>query len=117
MVGGADRFTLIWMVFMAVPSAFRQGRDGRVDRRLVAKPGQTARAPRGCSSPPALILSAGSFTTEFDYATARASRRSAGRVVLDDMGVPGRACRRPYSRPGIIGCLIDPRGTRLETAQ
>ena len=113
------RFTLIWMVFMGVPSAFRQGAMVCVD--LAYRKGGPAlrRAldwliahhrtdPGGGDHPLRLRL----------RVPRRASRRSAGSRSLSmtwaylALPIGGIFCVL-----GILGCLVDPRRHELETAQ
>ncbi len=112
------RFTLIWMVFMGVPSAFRQGAMVCVDVRVpMERPGGAAGArladrDRGADLV-AVIIRYG-----FDYAYRARFQTISG---LESFSMTWAYLAVPigglFCVLGIVGCLLDPRRQELETAQ
>jgi hypothetical protein len=94
------RLSLIWMVFLGIPTAFRQGAMVSVDVLYRWSPPRVARARLdGGIASLALILVI--LWWGWDYAHAR-PRAIDGRpgIHLDVLGLPGAAGRRPVLRPG-----------------
>ena len=112
------RFSLIWMVFLAIPMAFRQGAMVSVDvlRRW---------APRGFGRLLDWLVCAATLTLlavliwwGFDYAQRGGVQTMAGLESLSMfwayLAVPVGAL---FAVIGAIGNLIDPKNTELENAQ
>ena len=112
------RFTLIWMVFMGVPSAFRQGAMVCVDVAYrMGGPG-IKRTLDWVIAIAALILVAVIIWYGFDYAYRARFQSISG---LESFSMTWAYLALPtgalFCVLGIIGCLIDPRRQELETAQ
>lgn len=112
------RFTLIWMVFMAVPSAFREGAMVCVDLAYRKGGPRMKRALDWLIAIAALILVAAMIRFGFDYAYRARFQTISGlesfSMTWAYLAVPIGAI---FCTFGIIGCLIDPRRHELETAQ
>ncbi len=112
------RFTLIWMVFMGVPAAFRQGAMVCVD--LVYRKGgpRTKRVLDWVVAITALILVAVIIRYGFDYAYRARFQTISG---LESFSMTWAYLALPigglFCVLGIVGCLLDPRRHELETAQ
>ncbi len=112
------RFTLIWMVFMGVPSAFRQGAMVCVDVAYRKGGPRLRRALDWLIAIAALVLVAVIIRYGFDYAYRARFQTISGLEALSmtwaylALPVGGIFCVL-----GILGCLVDPRRQELETAQ
>jgi TRAP-type C4-dicarboxylate transport system permease small subunit len=112
------RFTLIWMVFMGVPAAFRQGAMVCVDlaHRKCGPRGQ--RILDWVVAIAALVLVIVIIRYGFDYAYRARFQTISG---LESFSMTWAYMALPigglFSVLGIVGCLIDPRRQELETAQ
>ena len=112
------RFTLIWMVFMGVPSAFRQGAMVCVDiAHRMAGP-RMKRAVDWLVAVAALVLVGVIINYGFDYAYRARFQTISG---LESLSMTWAYLALPiggiFCVFGIIGCLLDPRRHELETAQ
>ena len=112
------RFSLIWMVFMGIPMAFRQGAMVSVD---VLYRWSGARGRRGldhvvCLA--ALVLVGIIIWWGWDYANRGSVQTITG---LEDVSMFWAYLAMPvggvFSVVSLIGNLIDPRHHELETAQ
>lgn len=112
------RFTLIWMVFMGVPSAFRQGAMVCVDLAYRKGGPATKRALDWLIAITALILVAVIVRYGFDYAYRARFQTISG---LESLSMTWAYLALPigglFCVFGIVGCLVDPRRHELETAQ
>ena len=112
------RFTLIWMVFMGVPSAFRQGAMVCVDLAYRKGGPVTRRALDWLIAVTALILVAVIIRYGFDYAYRARYQMISG---LESLSMTWAYLALPagglFCVLGIVGCLVDPRRHELETAQ
>lgn len=112
------RFGLIWMVFLAIPAALRQGAMVAVDALRRWLPPAPRRALDGLVALAALALVAIIICWGSDYALRGAAQSMAGLESLSmfwaylAMPVGGLLCL-----PAIAGNFIDPRHLELETAQ
>ena len=112
------RFTLIWMVFMGVPSAFRQGAMVCVDiAHRMAGP-RMKRAIDWLVAVASLVLVGVIINYGFDYAYRARFQTISG---LESLSMTWAYLALPiggiFCVFGIIGCLLDPRRHELETAQ
>ena len=111
------RFTLIWMVFMGVPSAFRQGAMVCVDLAYRKSGPLMRRALDWLIAISALILVAVIIRYGFDYAYRARFQTISG---LESFSMTWAYMALPvggiFCVLGIIGCLLDPRRQELETA-
>jgi TRAP-type C4-dicarboxylate transport system permease small subunit len=112
------RFTLIWMVFMGVPSAFRQGAMVCVDIAYRKSGPLGRRALDWLIAIAALILVAVIIRYGFDYAYRARFQTISG---LESLSMTWAYMALPvggiFCVLGIVGCLVDPRRHELETAQ
>ena len=112
------RFTLIWMVFLGVPSAFREGAMVCVDLAYRKGGPLLQRALDWLIAIAALILVAVTIHYGFDYAYRARFQTISG---LESFSMTWAYLALPiggiFSVLGIVGCLIDPRRHELETAQ
>ena len=112
------RFSLIWMVFMGIPMAFRQGAMVSVDVLYRWSPPRLRRALDWMVCLAALLLIAIIIWWGWDYASRGRVQTMAG---LEDVSMFWAYLAMPvgglFSIPGIIGNLIDPQRMELETAQ
>ena len=112
------RFTLIWMVFMGVPSAFRQGAMVSVDLAYRKSGPRMRRALDWLIAITALILVAVIIRFGFDYAYRARFQTISG---LESLSMTWAYLALPigglFCVLGIIGCLLEPRRHELETAQ
>jgi TRAP-type C4-dicarboxylate transport system permease small subunit len=111
------RFTLIWMVFMGVPSAFRQGAMVCVDIAYRKGGPRMRRALDWLIAVAALVLVAVIIRYGFDYAYRARFQTISG---LESFSMTWAYLALPvgglFCVLGIVGCLIDPRRHELETA-
>ena len=112
------RFTLIWMVFLAIPCAFRQGAMISVDVLYRWSGQRIRRVLDWVVALAALTLMAIIIWWGFDYALRGRVQTMAG---LESLSMFWAYVAMPvgaiFSVIGIIGNLIDPRRMELETAQ
>jgi TRAP-type C4-dicarboxylate transport system permease small subunit len=112
------RFTLIWMVFMGVPSAFRQGAMICVDLAYRKGGPRIKRAIDWLIAISGLILVAVIIWYGFDYAYRARFQTISG---LESLSMTWAYMALPigglFCVLGIVGCLLDPRRHELETAQ
>ena len=112
------RFSLIWMVFMGIPMAFRQGAMVSVDVLYRWSPPRLRRALDWMVCLAALLLIAVIIWWGWDYANRGKVQTVTG---LEDISMFWAYLAMPvgglFSIPGIIGNLIDPQRLELETAQ
>ncbi len=112
------RFSLIWMVFLGIPAAFRQGAMVSVDVLYRWSPPRLQRVLEWVVALAALALIAIIIWWGWDYTQRGAVQIMAGLESVSmfwaylAMPVGGLFCV-----VGIIGNLIDPRRMELETAQ
>ena len=112
------RFTLIWMVFLGAPMAFRQGAMVCVDlvHRKAGPVGK--RVLDWIVAIAALILIGFMIRYGFDYAWRTRFQSISGlesfSMTWAYLAVPIGAV---FCALGVIGCLIDPRRMELETQQ
>jgi TRAP-type C4-dicarboxylate transport system permease small subunit len=112
------RFTLIWMVFLGAPAAFRQGAMVSVDV-LYRKGGPAMkRALDWVVAIAALVLIAFMIRYGFDYAWRARFQTISGlesfSMTWAYLAVPVGAL---FCILGIVGCLLEPRRNELDTAQ
>ena len=112
------RFSLIWMVFLAIPCAFRQGAMISVDVLYRWSPPRVRRVLEWVVALAALALMGLVIWWGTDYALRGRVQTMAG---LESISMFWAYLALPvgcaFSVPGIIGNLIDPRRMELETAQ
>lgn len=112
------RFSLIWMVFLAIPCAFRQGAMISVDVLYRWSPPRIRRVLDWVVALAALTLIAIIIWWGSDYALRGRVQTMAG---LESLSMFWAYLALPvgsaFSALGIIGNLIDPRRMELETAQ
>ncbi|MDR3002815.1 MAG: TRAP transporter small permease [Acidovorax sp.] len=112
------RFSLIWMVFLAIPMAFRQGAMVSVDVLHRWSPPRIRRLLEYVVCTASLLLMAVLMYWGWDYAQRGSVQTMAGLESVSMfwayVAVPvGALC----SVPGILGNLLDPQRNELETAQ
>jgi len=112
------RFSLIWMVFLAIPTAFRQGAMVSVDVLRRWSPPALRRALDWAVCLASLALMAVLVWWGWDYARRGGVQTMAGLESLSMfwayLAIPvGALC----AVPGIVGNLLDPRHEELENAQ
>jgi TRAP-type C4-dicarboxylate transport system permease small subunit len=111
------RFTLIWMVFMGAPAAFRQGAMVAVDvvHRLAGRTGK--RALDLVTAAGSLVLIGFMIRYGFDYAWRARVQTISGlesfSMTWAYLAVPIGAL---FCVLAVVACLIDPRRQELETA-
>ncbi len=112
------RFSLIWMVFLAIPSAFRQGAMVSVDVLYRWSPPRVRRVLDYIVALAALALIGVIIWWGWDYAQRGGVQSMAG---LESVSMFWAYVAMPvggvFSVIGIIGCLVDPQRLELETAQ
>ena len=112
------RFTLIWMVFMGVPCAFRQGAMVCVDVLHRWSGPAMRRALDWLVAIASLTLVAVIVRFGFEYAYRARFQTISG---LESFSMTWAYLAIPigglFCVLGIIGCLVDPRRQELETAQ
>ncbi len=111
------RFSLIWMVFMGAPAAFRQGAMVCVDL-VHRKSGPTGkRVLDWITAIAALTLIGFMIRYGFDYSWRARVQTISGLEVLSMtwayLAVPVGAV---FSVFGVVACLVDPRRLELDTA-
>jgi len=112
------RFTLIWMVFMGAPAAFRQGAMVCVDlvHRLAGPAGK--RVLDWIVALAALILIGFMIRYGFDYSYRARVQTISGlesfSMTWAYLAIPVGAIFGVF---GVVGCLIDPRRHELDVAQ
>lgn len=112
------RFSLIWMVFLGVPTAFRQGAMVSVDVLYRWSPPGMKRVLDYAVCIAALALIAIIFWWGWDYAQRGKVQSMIG---LEDVSMFWAYLAMPvgavFSALGIVGNLLDPQRLELETAQ
>ena len=112
------RFSLIWMVFMAIPMAFRQGAMVSVDVLRRWTPRGFNRLLDWLVCIATLVLLAVLIWWGWDYAKRGGVQTMAGLESLSMfwayLAVPVGA---GFAAVGAIGNLLDPKNTELENAQ
>ncbi|MBX3655356.1 MAG: TRAP transporter small permease [Ramlibacter sp.] len=112
------RFSLIWMVFMGVPTAFRQGAMVSVDVLYRWSPPRFRRVLDGVVCVAALALIGVIFWWGWDYAVRGRVQTMIG---LESVSMFWAYLAMPvgavFSALGIVGNLLDPQRLELETAQ
>ena len=112
------RFTLIWMVFLGSPVAFRQGAMVCVDlaHRMAGPIGK--RLLDALAAVCALVILAVMLWFGIEYAWRGRFQTISGlesfSMTWAYMSIPVGAV---FSALAVIGCLLDPRRQELETAQ
>lgn len=112
------RFSLIWMVFLAIPMAFRQGAMVSVDVLKRWAPPAMRRLLSGFVCVATLALLAVLIWWGWDYARRGGVQTMAGLESLSMfwayLAVPVGAMFAVF---GVIGNLLEPQNTELENAQ
>jgi TRAP-type C4-dicarboxylate transport system permease small subunit len=112
------RFSLIWMVFLAIPTAFRQGAMVSVDAVYRWSPPQLQRVLEWVVFLASLVLVLVIIWWGWDYAQ-RGKVQSV--IGLEDVSMFWAYVSMPigglFCIPGLIGNLLDPQRLELETAQ
>jgi TRAP-type C4-dicarboxylate transport system permease small subunit len=112
------RFSLIWMVFLAIPAAFRRGAMVSVDVLYRWSPPRLRRLLDVLVSAAALVLIGCIFWWGCDYALRGRVQTMAGLETLSMfwayLALPVGAA---FSALGIVANLLDPQRKELETAQ
>ena len=112
------RFSLIWMVFMGIPAAFRQGAMVSVDVVYRWSPPRIKRVLDWLVCGAALMLIVVIIWWGWDYAQRGRVQTVVG---MEDVSMFWAYLALPvggvFSVIGIIGNLIDPQRLELETAQ
>jgi TRAP-type C4-dicarboxylate transport system permease small subunit len=112
------RFSLIWMVFLGIPAAFRQGAMVSVDVLYRWSPLKFRRVLDGVVCLAALALIAIILWWGWDYARRGSVQSMAG---LESVSMFWAYLAMPVGSVfcviGIIGNLLDPMRLELETAQ
>ena len=112
------RFSLIWMVFLAIPSAFRQGAMVSVDVLYRWSPPRVRRVLDYVVAVAALALIGVIVWWGWDYAQRGGVQSMAG---LESVSMFWAYVAMPvggvFSAIGIVGNLLDPQRLELETAQ
>ena len=112
------RFSLIWMVFLGIPMAFRQGAMVSVDALYRAVPTYAKRVLDALVALAALALMAVILWWGYDYAVRGSVQSMAG---LESLSMFWAYVAMPvgavFAILGIVANFIDPRRMELETAQ
>jgi TRAP-type C4-dicarboxylate transport system permease small subunit len=112
------RFSLIWMVFLGIPAAFRQGAMVSVDVLYRWSPPRIRRVLDGVVCLAALTLVAVIIWWGWDYANRGKVQTMIG---LEDVSMFWAYLALPvggvFSAIGIVGNLLDPQRLELETEQ
>ncbi len=112
------RFSLIWMVFLGIPAAFRQGAMVSVDVLYRWSPAGIKRVLDFVVALAALVLIAVIIWWGWDYANRGKVQSMIG---LEDVSMFWAYLAMPvgglFAVIGIIGNLLDPQRLELETAQ
>jgi TRAP-type C4-dicarboxylate transport system permease small subunit len=112
------RLSLIWMVFMGIPMAFRQGAMVSVDVLYRWSPPRIRRALDWLVCLAALTLVAVIIWWGWDYSLRGRVQSMAGlESVSMFWGYVAMPVGGMFAMVGIIGNLIDPQRNELETAQ
>ena len=112
------RFSLIWMVFLGIPAAFRQGAMVSVDVLHRLSPPAVRRILDVMVFAVTVVLLAVMIVWGWDYA-----RRGSVQSVIGLEGVSmfwaylAMPVGALFCVPALVGYLIDPRDTELEAAQ
>ena len=112
------RFSLIWMVFLGIPMAFRQGAMVSVDVLYRWSPPRVKRLLDAVVCIAALVLIAVVIWWGWDYANRGKVQSVTG---LEDVSMFWAYLAMPvggvFCVLGLIGNLLDPKRLELETAQ
>jgi TRAP-type C4-dicarboxylate transport system permease small subunit len=112
------RFSLIWMVFMGIAAAFRQGAMVSVDVLYRWSPPKIKRILDYVVTVAALVLIFVMVWWGWDYANRGKVQTTIG---LEDVSMFWAYLAMPvggiFSAIGVIGNLLDPQRLELETAQ
>ena len=112
------RFTLIWMVFMGIAAAFRQGAMVSVDVLYRWSPPKIKRVLDYVVAIAALTLLTVILWWGWDYANRGKVQTVIG---LEDVSMFWAYLAMPvgavFSMMGVVGNLLDPQRLELETAQ
>ena len=112
------RFSLIWMVFLGAPKAFRQGAMVCVDAIHRLAPAAGKRVLDWLVAIAALTLIGFMIRYGIDYAWRARVQTVAGlesvSMTWAYLAIPVGAV---FSAFGVIGCLVDPRRHELDTQQ
>jgi TRAP-type C4-dicarboxylate transport system permease small subunit len=112
------RFSLIWMVFLGIPAAFRQGAMVSVDALKRALPSRGRRLLELAAGLAALALMGIILWWGWDYAVRGKVQTMAG---LESISMFWAYVAMPvgavFSAMGIVANYLDPRHLELETAQ
>jgi TRAP-type C4-dicarboxylate transport system permease small subunit len=112
------RFSLIWMVFLGIPMAFRQGAMVSVDLLYRMSGGRMRRVLDTAVAIAALMLSAVILWWGWDYAQRG---RVQSMIGLEGVSMFWAYLALPvgavFSMIGIIGNWLDPKRMELESAQ
>ena len=112
------RFSLIWMVFLGIPTAFRQGAMVSVDLLYRMSGGRMRRVLDTVVAIAALLLSAVILWWGWDYAQRG---RVQSMIGLEGVSMFWAYLALPvgavFSIIGIIGNWLDPKRMELESAQ
>jgi TRAP-type C4-dicarboxylate transport system permease small subunit len=112
------RFSLIWMVFLGIPMAFRQGAMVSVDLLYRMSGGRMRRVLDTVVAIAALMLSAVILWWGWDYAQRG---RVQSMIGLEGVSMFWAYLALPvgavFSMIGIVGNWLDPQRLELETAQ
>ncbi|HEX2531023.1 MAG TPA: TRAP transporter small permease [Burkholderiaceae bacterium] len=112
------RFALIWMVFLGIPEAFRQGAMVSIDLMYRLAPEPFRRALHGLISLVTIGLLLVMIWYGWDYAQRGSVQTMAGLESISMfwayVAIPVGAA---FAIVGVIGNFIDPRHLELETAQ
>ena len=112
------RFSLIWMVFLGIPAAFRQGAMVSVDVLYRWSPARIMRALDWVVSLASLLLVAVIVWWGWDYAQRGAVQSMIG---LEGVSMFWAYLAMPvggvFTALGILGNLLDPQRQELETQQ
>ena len=112
------RLSLIWMVFMGIPAAFRQGAMVSVDVLYRWSPVKIKRVLDWVVCVAALLLIAVIIWWGWDYALRGRVQSMAGLESISMFwGYLAMPIGAMFCVIGIIGNLIDPQRQELETAQ
>jgi TRAP-type C4-dicarboxylate transport system permease small subunit len=112
------RFSLIWMVFLGIPTAFRQGAMVSVDLLYRLSGQRMRRVLDTVVAVAALMLSGVILWWGWDYAQRG---RVQSMIGLEDVSMFWAYLAMPvgavFSMIGIVGNWLDPQRLELETAQ
>ncbi|HYD74579.1 TRAP transporter small permease [Ramlibacter sp.] len=112
------RLSLIWMVFLGIPLAFRQGAMISVDVLYRWSPPKMRRFLDWAVAAASLLLIAIIFWWGWDYAVRGQVQTMAGLESISMFwGYLALPVGAIFSMLGIVGNLLDPQRNELETAQ